>query len=129
MKLDLDGIEARAKSATPGPWKVETSYSDENVQAIRGGLEFREVIVDTDDCSFPPMPADAAHIAGLSPDVALELVARIRELERLLRRAEALLALDDADAYGLQPDTADKLNGLRQGILLALNGESSEVRK
>lgn len=87
----LAEIRARCEAATAGPWVVETSYSDENVQAIRGGRDMREVVVDTDDCSFPPMRADAAFIAHARqdiPDLLAEVAAIKEELATKARWAE-----------------------------------------
>ena len=81
--LDLAGIKARAEAATPewpSPWIVRGDDGDVSVWSS-----------DLDGCG--PIasylePDAAAHIAGLSPDVALALVAEIKRLREELREAQ-----------------------------------------
>ena len=81
MKLDLDGIEARAKAATHGEWRSGGDGSSW-VSSPRGYIYYAAGAGKDAD------RADAAHIAGLSPDVALALVARMRRLERIADYAD-----------------------------------------
>jgi hypothetical protein len=79
--LDLDAIEATARAATPGEWRVADWTGDHRVgvEAFHGAG--RRPICVTDEL------ADAAHIAAANPATVLALVARIREFEAGLRAA------------------------------------------
>ena len=48
---------------------------------------------------------------------------RVEQLKAAAARAVDALALGDADAYALAPETADKLNGARCGLQNALGGK------
>lgn len=97
----LDEIEAAAKAATPGPWVAEYGGGEE-VVLPSDALSTLEAVCVT---KLWHRQADAKHIAGLSPDVALALVAEVRKLRAKVERirevidgpdyAEAMLVLVD----------------------------------
>lgn len=97
----LDEIEAAAKAATPGPWVAEYGGGEE-VVLPSDALSTLEAVCVT---KLLHRQADAKHIAGLSPDVALALVAEVRKLRAKVERirevidgpdyAEAMLVLVD----------------------------------
>jgi hypothetical protein len=70
VKLDLDEIEAAAKAASPGPWRIHS----------HGGV--------AED-------ANARFIGTVDPSKALALVARLRAAEALLAEV-----LDDCEERG-----------------------------
>jgi len=81
MPVDLDELEARARKATPGPWRVEydgdvldefTGRSAEWPWRIEGVCDFKEEDA-TDET--------AAFIAACSPDAILALIERARQAE------------------------------------------------
>jgi len=78
----LDEIEAAAKAATPGPWVAEYGGGEE-VVLPSDALSTLEAVCVT---KLFHRQADAKHIAGLSPDVALALVAEVRELRAKVER-------------------------------------------
>lgn len=86
--LDLDAIEAAARAATPGPWEHQPAFFDNAVTQNRclygASVKGPFYIGSYEDRGFSD--EDAAYIAALSPDVALALVARVRELEAALRQ-------------------------------------------
>lgn len=65
---NLDRLEKLARAATPGKWECDGDYV--HITDPDGGF-----------CAIPCEPQDARYIAAFSPDVALELIARIRRLE------------------------------------------------
>lgn len=77
----LDGIAARARAATPGPWRVGPTRQ----RVERRGEHLIEA----------RQGADAEHVAGLDPDTALWLVGLVRSA-----RAEAeQLRLERRDSH------------------------------
>jgi hypothetical protein len=79
--IDLDKLEALAKAATPGPWRLSEKeiivYSaDEqhgyNVHDMKGGGH---------EGMLENHKKDAAFIAAANPSAVLALIARVRELE------------------------------------------------
>jgi len=82
----LDEIEAAAKAATPGPWVAEYGGGEE-VVLPSDALSTLEAVCVT---KLWHRQADAKHIAGLSPDVALALVAEVRELRAKVERVRLL---------------------------------------
>ena len=112
IELDLAGIKARAEAATPGGWvrlhdDGNPSHSFTGLPATKAspscscGQVWSELcdwpiaFCDTSEAGEGPSPqlrmANAAHIAGLSPDVALALVAEVERLrEEADQRQEAM---------------------------------------
>jgi hypothetical protein len=84
VRLDLDAMEATARAAqevAPGPWKAcwdpdDAQRSIDGITAANG-----DDVVIADSGVYPPRGDVAAHIAGMSPDVVIELVARVRAAE------------------------------------------------
>lgn|SRR5574343_446175 len=83
--LDLDALERLARAATPGPWRwndvhelvgpaVEVDYGS-------GPKRVEPTLIQTDWQVYPPHGADRDYFAAMSPDVILELVARLRRAE------------------------------------------------
>ena len=110
----LDEIEAAAKKATPGPWRVEEGIG------IDAG-EYDEVIspgqvscmsycyggsstIDGDN-----LDADMAHIATMDPATTLALIAEVRELRARLFDVSSVIRQIDGSASGAveycHPDT------------------------
>ena len=100
----LDEIEAAAKKATPGEWRV-------NGERIEAG-DLGEVIfpgpvecssycyggsstIDGDD-----LDADFAHIATMDPATTLALVAEVRKLRSRLLDVHSVVDVVDASASG-----------------------------
>lgn len=90
----LERLEKLARNATPGPWTiVEAATSDQANHIWSIASPVPEIDrMDTVLCSVKTdetgdshcvsvARADAEFIAAASPDVVLELIARIRELE------------------------------------------------
>lgn len=98
----LAEIEAGAKAATPGPWKVGPFASDILAPSEKGGetklFDIRGwgyftgqghgALGLTPDEGRARQAANGAHVAGLDPQTALALVAEIRSLARRLGEAE-----------------------------------------
>lgn len=85
----LDGIKARARAATPGPWFIEGGHNDYWIMGAKTGTQdgwsVGTKILDIDTYKPLPTRANADHIAGLDPQTVLAVVER-------LERAEALIA-------------------------------------
>lgn len=130
-RADLDGIERRARAATPGPWHRE-EYEDgdqgEGPTGVYPGS--RGPIVEGNDVSGPIGEEgydnsvahcysghDAAHIAGMDPTTTLRLVAELRgalaEVERLTRERDAARA----EARDLRA-VVEALRDVGQGTIL-----------
>ena len=96
---DIDGIEARARAATPGRWQWWTLCSFRRLKTTDGkGIAEPTVQRSDGQPDIQIRDADAAHIAGMDPAATLALLAYVRELEaeaETLRaeRAEAKRAL------------------------------------
>ena len=105
----LDEIEAAAKKATPGPWRVEEGIG------IDAG-EYDEVIspgqvscmsycyggsstIDGDN-----LDADMAHIAMMDPATTLALVARVKDLEAQAEGATQQPVIDTLYGEGASGD-------------------------
>lgn len=108
----LDGIEARATAATPGPWGVYEGGRGGSLIDIAADLQDtgcgyrarREICrledepLDNDPAhrewtaeeDWAQVQADAAFIAALSPEVAQALVAEVRRLRDELAETKAL---------------------------------------
>lgn len=96
----LDEIEAAAKAATPGPWVAEYGGGEE-VVLPSDALSTLEAVCVT---KLWHRQADAKHIAGLSPDVALALVAEVRELRAKVEGATQQPAIDTLYGEGASSD-------------------------
>lgn len=123
---DLDRLEALARKATSGPWRNGfPSQAPIAPHSWTWATGTCDVYQDGDPSRWPPPIArsgdqiggpdeipggiqrdeDAAYIAAASPEVVLQLIARIRELETMRRtmdaEREAALKIDpfDDDLY------------------------------
>ena len=96
MEIDLNELECRAEAATPGKWtwKQVGSFNTPGCAVFwpdmsKGRVHYRRL-----DSGGGMLEADATFIAAANPAVVLELVRRLRELEkdveryRLLRRGQ-----------------------------------------
>ena len=89
MYMNLDGLEATARAATPGPWMgprvtdqwppgwVGVYAADENGEPMPGDV----VGVTGHVSDGATAHQDAAYIAAVSPDVVLKLIAVVRAAE------------------------------------------------
>lgn len=110
-KIDLEELERKATSATPGPWRVSKSDPAEYVSVLYDDNTGGSYEV-CDEC----MPDNAQHIAANSPPVTLALVARIRKLEAALERSLAC----HRDAIGFTPTSSIGLRAvLEEGAVIA----------
>jgi len=102
MEIDLNELECRAEAATPGKWtwKQVCSFNTPGCAVFwpdmsKGGVHYRRL-----DSGGGMLEADATFIAAANPAVVLELVRRLRELEkdveryRLLRRGQHWSTVD-----------------------------------
>lgn len=112
----LDEIEAAAKAATPGPWVAEYGGGEE-VVLPSDALSTLEAVCVT---KLFHRQADAKHIAGLSPDVALALVAEVRELRAKVERVRAEV---DAEVQRAQHRPGEsKPDAIRRSMSRAITG-------
>jgi hypothetical protein len=101
MTFNLDDLEAKAKAATPGPWKsayVKGHAFDQVFAEVNGGDFLCDVYGKTS--------VDAAYIASANPATMLALTARIRELEELI---DEICEYRNTVAR-FEPDTQEKLD-------------------
>jgi hypothetical protein len=100
--LDLDAIEARAKAATPGPWRKQPRLSiDGSVESEamgKGGVPAMMVDIDSERSRV-----DAEFIAHARKDVP-DLVAEVRRLRAALDGSLKGLreAVDSANPYAVR---------------------------
>lgn len=108
MKLDLGEIEKKARAATLGPWRTESTRGDRWHVVRPGGFPVGRG-PDGGPANFDSHTA--SHIAANSPPVTLALIAHIRELEDDAERHRALSdAAEQAIAvHGYQAHQAAKL--------------------
>ena len=106
-------------SHTPGPWErwgdgIYSGIQKRGPGFIKGKrmVQVCRLEDDREDLELHELAIDA-DVSELDAN----LICAAPELLALARRMVALLALGDNDAYGLTPDTADALNGLRCGAM------------
>lgn len=83
---DLDGLEALAKAATPGPWRFDgwqmvsdaegLNYGTRIVLDVEEGHVYSEY--SSDSASLDVTPEDADFIAAANPATVLQLIALAR---------------------------------------------------
>jgi hypothetical protein len=79
MRVDLDRLEALAKSATPGPWWID----EEGAICTSGKetpIDLRPIVFDA---AYENV-LDATYIAAVDPQTVLALVAELRAARRLI---------------------------------------------
>ena len=117
----LKELRRLAEAATPGPWGRE---DDANNHMLTAGF-------DADGCYiYPGTDTDAAFIAALSPDVALQLIAAAEQLDAAPSHAVveriAIQRNLACAALGLQPNaTPDEIRA-KAGLLEAAMKERDE---
>ena len=84
--LDLGRLEALAKAATPGPWWERGAVHIVPESMSEAGMRVHTVSVPHDsgqrwDEIFAYVRSDAAYIAAANPQMVLELIERVRDLE------------------------------------------------
>lgn len=122
MTIDLDLLEARAKAATPGPWKnVDTpamsvcdEIHDANGTRIAMALTTRHPRDGEQFIDFDQAEANAAYIAAVSPAVVLGLIAELRKLRAELEylgelHTEATVALRNKEIDIMLADNVSNL--------------------
>jgi hypothetical protein len=95
--LDLDDLERKARSASPGIWRPGADDGETGTSVLRDdGDDLWQV---ADRCT----PADAIHIAANSPPVTIALVARVRRAEKARdeAQAEVLRLRDELAAFAV----------------------------
>lgn len=95
--IRLTEIEKRARAATPGPWRrgsddlrsielfSEIYYADNG--SVIAAVHMNRTNSKERGAEFDRVRATAAHIATMSPDVALRMVAVVRAAARLANQA------------------------------------------
>lgn len=87
MKLDLDGLDALDRAATPGPWTIEYPGDAERAQPahlrMQGEFGPHEILVDHRRDLSSPLP-DAAFIVA-SRNSLKALVAEVRAAREWLK--------------------------------------------
>lgn len=86
--LDLDALEAVAKAATPGPWRLG------NYAIVLADGDAPTIVADGE-------PADAAHIATFDPPTVLGLIAEARSAAEVRERLAEVEAERDTLAGGV----------------------------
>lgn len=84
--MNLDELEALAKAATPGPWRMETGaqpFHEILGSVLVGPVDFDDLCDDQRMISLP----NAAFIAAANPATVLVLIARLHATEALVERA------------------------------------------
>lgn len=115
MTLDIDHIKTIAEAATPGPWHWVNPENDaprkpgDFRSSLRTVEEFltRSVgklprfIVEVDEISDDNMEANATFMERISPDVVLELIARLERAEEA-RKSTRYVHLKSGAIYDLK---------------------------
>jgi hypothetical protein len=102
MTLDLDKLEQLARAAAPSPWKLITEVGDDDVLDRECYLI---VIGDADEDNLITESwhrPSAEYIAAMSPDVALEMIAELKQSRaKLAEVAKIGRMLKEEDIEGL----------------------------
>lgn len=130
--IDLDELEVLVKAATSGPWWID-SHGHEMVNPESMELVFRtdnsmgELTrnEETGNLSRWPNDNDATFIASFNPEVAMELLTRLRQAERDAARYRWLREARDFDS--MQHQVFNKSYGflLDSDIDEAMNGSNN----
>lgn len=114
MTIDLDKLEAAAKAATPGPYRIVvdkfdtyhkgyqhtqrrifTQWDHPQLKGPIGVVNTSYGIGEKEGDPFRQMvsidDADADYIAAVSPDVVLDLIRRLRDAEADAKRLDYVL--------------------------------------
>lgn len=101
MEIDLDRIESWARAAQEqrkGTWVVDRLMTSDWHEPMKDGEGYAIVSSGGDVCIDGGMCTGVAHfIAQCSPDVVLELVRRVRELEAEIESRD--IAAEEASEY------------------------------
>ena len=92
----LDEIEATAKKATPGEWRVD-ALRDEVESVEDDGVEHRIISLARYDgvACIEAEPSNLGHIAMMDPATTLALVAEVRELRAKVERVRGIIGPRD----------------------------------
>jgi len=108
--LNLDALAEKAKAATPGPWRL-VDYAGSLLRHSGAPPCVSVIAADENPIyqNIEPEEGDyenARFISALSPDVALALIARIREAEKrvLLLAAGDLASEEELGLYAFASD-------------------------
>lgn len=85
VRMTLDELEQLAKAAQkvhPGPWEGWVDSGSGPVWRTTGPGSYMPIVYEVNDIGGEEL---AKYIAAASPDVALGLIARVRELENAAR--------------------------------------------
>lgn len=103
MELDLDELERLSKAATPGPWKRGPYVSD--------GIFSAEGMILFDDCTRRRNFNNNISYIVASCNATLDLIARVRELERQNAGLEARIRYLTEERNALEWE----LNNIKRG--------------
>ena len=107
MSLDLDELDAKAKAATPGPWKCVAHVESLLLGVLSvDGVPISVIAGNRPLTNTRQAIADNAYIASANPATMLALTARIRELEELI---DEICEYRNTVAR-FEPDTQEKLD-------------------
>lgn len=109
---ELDDLETKARAATPGPWHVNPYYPKGAVQTPDGPINQSRYVESGRGCicTTSNKGDDVDHIAAANPATVLRLVARVRELEAALLKANA--GLEEYERrYYLEQDKREEAEG------------------
>lgn len=123
----LDELEAKARAATPGPWRVSSFFPysrAERVWQVEGVLRWRE---HTNSLHCDGDQATAEFIAAANPAVILELVALVRSGVEFLDawKAHADLVFDPLPPPGVRRAREDRLIAARRSFEALAAGRES----
>ena len=115
--IDLSALERLARAATPGPWHQDLIH-----ESMRGAPDYAHIKCSQDSKPIAYVDRsehDSTYIAAMSPDVALQLIDRVRKAEAVLQIAKDAWwprHVDDAahDAYWAG-------RGIRGAVMAALS--------
>lgn len=83
--IDLDELEAKARAATPGPWRITDRRASPDGPGLDCNLSGPGISANIVRCAGSVnSEANAAFIAAANPAAVLELVARVRAYEAAL---------------------------------------------
>jgi hypothetical protein len=112
--IDLNKIEAAAKSATPGPWVMfarTNAYID--IEAPNQPGYAKKQVAST---SLLNHQANADHIATANPAAVLEMVSMIRERDAAMRRVLDLLGPDVPECSGCAAEWRMAIDEIKECI-------------
>jgi len=114
--IDIDGIERRARKATPGPWRAGVTQREHAVWVHDASALGQERLLLAMNEHYPNID-DRVYLASVPPELVLELISRAREARPLVVRT-ARISTKRADRLDITRKSG------KEGLFLAPTWET-----